>query len=344
MRVLSVAYPFAPVGRDAAGGAEQVLTLIDEAIVEAGHDSLVLAAAESSCRGRLLAVPPCARTVDAETRRQVHTWMRRSLEHTLDRFEVDVVHMHGVDFAEYLPPAGPAMVATLHLPPSFYPPSAFAIPRARSTIAFVSESQRRNAPPVASAEVVQNGIDVGAFSPTNTGKERFVAVLGRICPEKGYHLAIDAAKRAGVDLVIAGRVFPYEEHVRYFDEAIAPRLDAHCRFVGPVGQDAKRKLLAQARCLVVPSVVAETSSLVAMEALACGTPVVAAPVGELPRIIDHGETGFLASGVEATADAIDRTPTIDGRWCRRVAEERFCARTMARRYLALYDRVSGGTS
>ena len=88
------------------------------------------------------------------------------------------------------------------------------------------------------------------------------------CPEKGYHLALDAAHLAGMALLLAGEVFPYPEHQRYFHEEIGPRLDSTRRFIGPVGGQRKRGLLQRAQCLIVPSLVAETSSLVAMEALA----------------------------------------------------------------------------
>ena len=104
--------------------------------------------------------------------------------------------------------------------------------------------------------------------------------LGRICPEKGYHIALDAAARAGVPMVLAGEVFRYPAHEQYFRDEIAPRLDASRRFIGPVGLHRKRRLLSEARCLLAPSLAPETSSLVAMEALACGTPVIAFPAAQ----------------------------------------------------------------
>jgi glycosyltransferase involved in cell wall biosynthesis len=264
---------------------------------------------------------------------------RRAISDILDRFPVDVVHMHGVDFFRYLPPPGPIVLATLHLPPTFYPPEVFAIARPKTHLNCVSTSQLRACPPCEPPlAVVPNGIALESFR-RRTQKEPVAMALGRICPEKGFHLAIDAAKAAGVDLVLAGELFRYPEHVRYFENEIVPRLDRRRRFVGQVGVAEKRDLLSRARCLLVPSLVPETSSLVAMESLASGTPVVAAPVGALPDIVDHGRTGFLASGVEETADAIARADRIDGRMCRAVAEERFGAKTMTRGYLGLYERL-----
>jgi CelD/BcsL family acetyltransferase involved in cellulose biosynthesis len=138
-------------------------------------------------------------------------------------------------------------------------------------------------------------------------------------------------------------VFPYDSHQRYFAREIAPRLGPSRRFVGPVALARKRRLLAGARCVVIPSEVPETSSLVAMEALASGTPVVAAPVGALPEIVEHRRTGLLARGVAELAEAMRAVAaTVDRRACRRAAEARFDVRAMTDRYLALYDEVRVG--
>jgi glycosyltransferase involved in cell wall biosynthesis len=157
--------------------------------------------------------------------------------------------------------------------------------------------------------------------------------MGRVCPEKNFEAAVDAAKRAGVRLVIAGEVFAYEEHERYFRDVLLPRLDDERIFVGPVSMPHKRRLLARARCVLIPSRVEETSSLVAMEALACATPVIAAPAGALPEIVRDGVTGFITNDFAA---AIARIGAIDRAACRREAEERFDARRMTAEYLRLY--------
>jgi glycosyltransferase involved in cell wall biosynthesis len=167
-------------------------------------------------------------------------------------------------------------------------------------------------------------------------------MLARICPEKGVHLAIEAAKRAGVPLLIAGETFPYGEHQRYFREEVEPRLDRWRRFIGPVGMRRKRRLLAAARCVLVPSLVPETSSLVAREALASGTPVIAFARGALTETVEHGRTGFLVHDHVTMADAIQRTMEIDPEQCRAVARARFSLDGMIRQYFALYEAFAGG--
>jgi glycosyltransferase involved in cell wall biosynthesis len=339
MLVVEVAYPFAPVGRDAVGGAEQILTALDAALVRAGHRSVVIAREGSSCRGTLLSIP-IQESLDERAQAAGHAEVRRALAAALGRFPVDLIHFHGVDFAAYLPPAGPPALATLHLPAHLYPPQALFPRRPGTWLQVVSELQRRDLPPGAPLlATVPNGVDLGELRPMPR-KRGFALCLGRVCPEKGYHEALDAAREAGVPIVLAGAVFPYPEHQRYFREEIAPRLGQEARFLGPVGLARKRRLLAAARCLVVPSRIAETSSLVAMEALACGTPVVAFRAGALPEIVEHGRTGLLVADRRAMARALREVPAIDPAVCRGEAERRFSAGTMISRYFDLYRRLA----
>src|SRR5581483_2686948 len=122
-----------------------------------------------------------------------------------------------------------------------------------------------------------------------------------ICPEKGVHLAIEASRCARIPLLIAGEVFGYDEHLRYFEEQVAPALGRNCRFLGSLGPHRKRRLLAHARCVLLPSLAEETCGLVAREALAAGTPVIAFRRGALPESVENGRTGFLVSSVEEMA-------------------------------------------
>jgi glycosyltransferase involved in cell wall biosynthesis len=154
------------------------------------------------------------------------------------------------------------------------------------------------------------------------------------------HLAIEAAKRADTALLIAGAVFPYEAHARYFAEEVVPRLDRTRRFIGPVGFARKRRLLTAARCLLVPSLAPETSSLVAREALACGTPVVAFPNGALAATVEHGRTGFLVRDVDEMAKAIEAAGGINVETCRAVACAQFSLERMIADYFSVYERLA----
>lgn len=189
--------------------------------------------------------------------------------------------------------------------------------------------------------VVENGIDLRRLTPAGDVR-RFAIAVGRICPEKGYHLAIEASRRARTPLVIAGAVFPYPAHQRYFEDVLQPTFDDTVTFVGPIDDRRKPPLLRSARCLLVPSLAPETSSLVAMEALACGTPVVAFRTGALADIVDHGRTGFLVEDVAGMADAIVASSSLDPEVCRAAAEERFDVERMIDGYVALYRRLASG--
>jgi glycosyltransferase involved in cell wall biosynthesis len=167
-------------------------------------------------------------------------------------------------------------------------------------------------------------------------KRRFALLLSDLAPEHGIAVAIDAAKRAGVSLLIAGEVPDDTEHARYFRDHVAPRLDRHRRYIGPIDEVRRRRLLAAARCLLIPSHVDDTAAEVAREALAVGTPVVGFAAGPLAGTIDHGRTGFLVSDDVEMAGAIATAPVLDSLTCHRTAAERFSLNRMLGQYFDFY--------
>ena len=340
LTVLQVAYPLAPVGDRAVGGAEQVLSCLDSALTEAGHRSIVLGCIGSTANGmlRTIAIDPDEPLTDT-VRQRGQAEMRRAIDETLRRFPVDLVHMHGIDFNHYLPGMGVPVLATLHLPPAWYPPAIFSLDRNETFLNCVSHSQARTCPPSPMLlPPVDNGVPIAELPPSPKGS--YALALGRICVEKGFHLAVEACRRADCDLVIAGQLFRYPAHEKYFSDELTPCLDCRRRFIGAVGAARKQELLAAARCLLVPSLAPETSSLVAMEALACGTPVIAFDTGALCEIVDHGRTGFLVRDAREMAEAISSAELISAELCRSAARQRFSAEQMAARYLEYYHRLA----
>ncbi len=337
LSILSVAYPFAPVREETSGGAEQVILNLDRFFRRAGHSSTVIAVEGSSISGALIGIPALCGPIDDVARRKAHAALKDTIEAALARLKFDIVHMHGIDFASYMPSEPVPVLATLHLPLGWYEERALRPLRERAFLNCVSESQLK-----AAGErrfpVVRNGIDTGAFGISKS-KGRYALSLGRVCPEKGFHIAMDAARRAGIHYALAGLVFRYETHERYFREEIVPRLGGACVFLGPVGLERKRRLLAASRCVIVPSLVPETSSLVAMEALASGTPVVAMRTGALPEIIEDGKTGFLVDSMEEMTEAIKDSGLISPEACVEAARERFDAARMAEGYIDLYREI-----
>ena len=339
LTIVLVSYPLAPVGPDAVGGSEQVLSALDHALVAAGHRSVVVACEGSVVAGRHVSYPafPPDRPIDDVCHEERRAWIAERLDEVLTEERVDLVHMHGLDFHHYLPAPGVPVLATLHLPASWYPAHVMTPERPLTWVHGVSQSQAATIP--AGAHVlppIPNGVPVTRLAGLCSKRCHTPVMLARACPEKGLHLALQAAHQARCGLLLGGEVFPYEEHQSYFREEVAPLLDRRRRWLGPVSFARKRRMLSAARCLLVPSLVAETSSLVAMEAAACGTPVVAFRTGALPEVVEDGVTGFLVNDAAAMADAIGRVDLLHGDAIRAVARQRFTHERMAADYIARY--------
>lgn len=342
MRVLSVAYPLAKVRPDTPGGAEQVLLALDNALVRAGHESFVVGQKSSKISGWLLAIPDLKGRIDNEAAVLMREACRAAISGALKELKIDLVHMHGLDFHEYMPPEGVPVLVTLHLPLAWYPGGALMTLRPCTFFNCVSGSQARSLPETGPFAHIDNGVDMDAWAeqPKQTGQNGYALSMGRICPEKGFHIAMDAASNARVPFILAGAVFRYGTHEEYFKKMIVPRLSARCAFIGVAGPERKKRLFSGARCLVVPSLAPETSSLVAMEALASGTPVVAFPNGALAEIVEDGRTGFLVKDEKEMSLAIRECPNLSPEECRRAAAKRFSSASMLEKYFEAYGRIA----
>jgi glycosyltransferase involved in cell wall biosynthesis len=242
------------------------------------------------------------------------------------------------------------VLATLHLPRQLYAADAFE--RVAENVYFhcVSESQQKEFQDVPHmVGVVRNGIDVERFATDSTAyaperKRDYLLWLGRICPEKAPHLAIEAARRAGMPILLAGQVYPFAWHQQYWHREVAPRIDGiHVRWIELPTFSEKCRLLRQAKALLVTSQIAETTSLVALEAMASGTPVIAFRRGALVEVVATG-TGFLVESVDEMAQACARLGEICGDDCRAWVEREYSARRMVEQYedltYALIDQTT----
>jgi glycosyltransferase involved in cell wall biosynthesis len=198
----------------------------------------------------------------------------------------------------------------------------------------VSESQRATAPQLPWAGTVHNAIPVNEY-PFETDKDDFVLFLGRISPEKGPDLAIKAARAAGRRIVVAAKCNEPAEHA-YFEERVRPLLGPDAEWYGHATTEEKKKLLARAGALVFPIQWDEPFGIVMIEAMACGTPVVALRRGSVPEVVADGVTGWICDHPNELAPAIERISDLDPSACRARVADRFDVSEMLRRYEAIY--------
>ncbi len=348
MRIFYVAYPLLTVSRDSAGGAEQMLWTLEREMARLGVETTVAASAGSTVAGELFSTgQPCRATDDFDRRNREHQdkiveFIRR---HARQGQAFDLVHDMSGSFWPRAVEIDAPVLATLHLPRHFYPPQYFQEIPANVSFICVSDSQASGFAGLDSLQgVAANGIALDLFGPNHGphhGRRNGLLWLGRICEEKGPHLSLDIAARAGLAIILAGQVYPFSYHQRYFGNEVAPRLRQmpNATFVSLPSFDLKRQLLGEAHAVLITSQVDETSSLVAMEAAASGTPVIASRRGALQEVVRDGVTGFLADSVEDYIDALRRLREIDSAACVRYAREHFTSTTMAQGYVRHYARI-----
>jgi glycosyltransferase involved in cell wall biosynthesis len=242
---------------------------------------------------------------------------------------------HSGHFFRHAGRVAATVLATLHLPRTLYAADAFEGLAENVHFNCVSDSQRStfiDIPRVLG--VVRNGITLERF-PMGGQKSDYVLWLGRVCPEKAPHLAIAAAQKAGLAIVVAGQVYPFRWHEQYWDREVKPLIDGdRVRWVPLPSFAEKTKLLREARALLVTSQVAETTSLVALEAMASGTPVIAFDAGALADVVPKS-VGFIVGSVEEMARACSAVSEIRAQTCREWVEREYSARTMADGYESL---------
>jgi glycosyltransferase involved in cell wall biosynthesis len=335
VRIGLVAPPWAPVPPTNYGGTERVVDLLARGLRAAGQDVVLFTTRDSTCpvsRRWVYEHAQAPMGIDvAEAHHLVRAYQALA--------DCDVIHDHTV-LGPFFAAGHAPVVTTNH--GSFTPAirEIYGALAGRVPIIAISRSQRAQAPELPIAAVIHHGLDPEAF-PLGTGGGGYLVFLGRMAPEKGAHRAIEVARRARLPLVMAAKMRDPAER-SYFVEHVEPHLGGEVEYVGEVGQDDKVLLLGAARALLNPISWAEPFGLVMVEALACGTPVLAFPSGAAPEIVEDGRTGFLCSDVEAMAAAVQRIDVLDRADCRAAVEGYFSSQRMVRQHLALYRAVLEG--
>ena len=227
----------------------------------------------------------------------------------------------------------PPVVHTLHGPWTVPSRKLYGLLADHVHLVAISEAQRAANPDIRYAGVVHNGVDVAAY-PLITDKDDFLVYIGRATPDKGPTLAIEIARRAGLPLaMIVKRNEPFE--IAYWDEVVAPMLNDEVEVFEAISHAQKVDLLGRARAMVFPIQWPEPFGLVMVEAMACGTPVVACPAGAATELVDEGVTGFLRTGLDALVDVVALVDRCSSLACRARVETRFSSTTM----IASYERL-----
>jgi glycosyltransferase involved in cell wall biosynthesis len=335
VRIAQVAPLFESVPPQLYGGAERVISYLTEELVDLGHQVTLFASGDSITRAEL--VPGCERAMrlggSTDSVERVHESMLSGLYRR--RHEFDIIHFHVGDWHLREPRLlDSSHVTTVHERLDLPEIQAFYEHPALRLIS-ISDAQRRPLPSASWLGTVQHGLPDGLYRPRHE-RGAYLTFVGRISPTTRVDRAVEIARRAGMPLKIAAKIDRAD--FAYY-QTLKPILrEPFVEFVGEVNETQKAELLAGAFALLFPIDWPEPFGLTLIEAMACGTPVIAWRNGSVPELVDQSVTGFVVNSVEGAVSALSRVAQIDRRLVARVAYQRFAARRMARDYLRLYAR------
>jgi glycosyltransferase involved in cell wall biosynthesis len=339
MRIGIIAPPWTPLPPLLYGGIELVVDQLARGLQDAGHDVLLYATGDSTCPVPVQWVLPAAEgtrigSAVPEIRHVVHAY--EAVRHC------DVVHDHtlmGPFHSQRYP--GLPVATTIHGPFNEELTDIYRVNADRVPIVAISHAQRRAAPDIPIARVIHHGVDASVFPVGDGGGDEdgpYVVFLGRMAEDKGAHRAIEIARKAGIRILLAAKMRePWEMH--YFSEKVEPLLGIDARYLGEVSHERKLELLAGASALIFPIRWNEPFGMVMIEAMACGTPVLAFPEGAAPEVVDNGRTGFLCDDETAMVEAIGRLSELKRTDCRLAVEGYFSTNRMVAEHIELFESM-----
>jgi glycosyltransferase involved in cell wall biosynthesis len=318
------------------GGTERIVSYLTDELVRLGHDVTLFASGDSVSSANLVPCAAMALRLDCNVRDPIPYYMLMldRVREAADEFDILHFHIDQFHFPLFRPMAH-RTVTTLHGRQDLHDLKPLYFGFSEMPLVSVSDHQRK---PVASSNfvaTVHHGIPADLLRPSYNPRGGYLAFLGRISPEKGPDRAIQIAQAAGIPLKIAAKVDKVDE--AYFRAQIAPLLDRPgVEYLGEINERGKTEFLGEARALVFPVDWPEPFGLVMIEAMACGTPVLAFRRGSVTEIIEHGVTGTIVDSVDEAVRMLPHVLGLDRRTVRRRFEDRFTVTRMARDYLAVY--------
>ena len=338
MRIAQIAPLHEAVPPKLYGGTERVVSFLTEELVNLGHEVTLFASGDSVTSADLHASWPRALRLDPAIRDPIapHMLMMEHIARRMDDFDVLHFHMDYWPFSFFSRQRLP-FVTTLHgrldlpeLQPVF---NTFN----KVPVVSISDSQRRPLPQANFVRTVLHGLPEGLLTPRPSARD-YLAFLGRICPEKGVDKAIRIARASGIPLKIAAKVDRVD--AEYFERKIRPMLGDGVELIGEINDGQKPDFLSGACGLLMPIDWPEPFGLVMIEAMACGTPVIAFNRGSVPEVIEDGLTGFIVEDETSAISAVARLRELTTGAIRRRFETRFTARRMAEDYLGIYRQLA----
>ena len=341
MRIAQIAPLHEAVPPKLYGGTERVVSFLTEELVAQGHDVTLFASGDSVTTAELDAVWPRALRLDPGIRDLIapHMLLMEAVRRRADEFDVLHFHMDYWPFSLFGRQRTP-FLTTMHgrLDLAERQPVSDTFPTA--PIVSISDAQRRPLPQAHYIGTVLHGLPENLLTP-QPGPENYLAFLGRIAPEKGPDRAIRIARACGIPLKMAAKVDKADQV--YFDEVIRPMLaEPGVELIGEISDAQKPEFLSGAVGLLMPIDWPEPFGLVMIEAMACGTPVVAFNRGSVPEIIENGKNGFIVEDEGEAAAAVNHLSSLSRAAVRKQFEARFTARRMAEDYVSLYRTLAGG--
>jgi glycosyltransferase involved in cell wall biosynthesis len=337
MHVGLIASPFITVPPARYGGTELFVANLSEALVRAGVEVTVYTNGESTLNANIRWRYPTQDWPLASA----NSGLLKELDHVswaiqMATEECDLIHLNSTVAVPFSRFTSRPVVCTLHHPQE---QSLTDIYERYDDLAYVAISRHQaGAHPTVPTTVIHHGINMQRYEFTDQ-KQPYLCFLGRICPIKGTHHAIDIAKRTGLQLKIAGEIQPLFQS--YFDEAVRPKIDGkQIQFLGEADHELKNDLLKHATAFLFPIEWEEPFGLAMVEAMACGTPVIAFPGGAVEEIVKNGISGYVCRNVSEAVAAL-RADGPSPRMIRAYAERNFSSDVMARHYLELYRRQVG---